>query len=107
MCTASCCRSLLRLCCAWRALCCARTGADVLVLIDGEARGPTTVSADAPKLSIRQSECTDVPPGSRHTCYHQRMLGKCDAAFMVRYAYCSQTCGRAPCPACEDKQPGE
>ncbi len=41
------------------------------------------VAADAPPLEIRLSNCTDVAPGTRHTCEQQRMFGKCDSEFMV------------------------
>ncbi|GLC65546.1 hypothetical protein PLESTF_000311200 [Pleodorina starrii] len=70
-----------------------------------EDDGPTTVAPDAPSLDVRMSTCTDVAPGTRHTCEQQRLFNKCDAEYMVRYAYCSQTCGRQPCKGCDDVAP--
>ncbi|KAJ9527658.1 hypothetical protein QJQ45_025927, partial [Haematococcus lacustris] len=38
---------------------------------DSDLGTPTTVDPLAPPLSVRLSTCTDVPPGSRHTCQQQ------------------------------------
>lgn len=70
-----------------------------------DSADPSTVAKDAPPLDARLSKCTDVAPGTRHTCAQQREWGKCDAEVMVKYAYCARTCGRAPCPTCDDKAP--
>ncbi|KXZ47750.1 hypothetical protein GPECTOR_33g632 [Gonium pectorale] len=70
-----------------------------------EEDGPTMVAPDAPSLEVRMNTCTDVAPGTRHTCEQQRLFGKCDAEYMTRYNYCAKTCGRAPCKACDDVQP--
>ncbi|MEW5300271.1 MAG: hypothetical protein WDW36_003212 [Sanguina aurantia] len=45
----------------------------------------------------RMTTCTDVPPGTVHTCAEQKALGKCEAPWMVNYYFCSETCGHAPC----------
>ena len=49
-----------------------------------EPDNPTFVDPSAPSLAVRLATCTDVAPGSRHTCAEQKGFGKCDAEYMVK-----------------------
>lgn len=49
-----------------------------------EPDNPTFVDPLAPSLAVRLATCTDVAPGSRHTCAEQKGFGKCDAEYMVK-----------------------
>lgn len=72
---------------------------------------PTTLPSPLPcrhplPAAGNLTACSDVAPDSQFTCAEQKDFGKCDQPFMIRGAYCLQTCGRCG-GGCTDNPPPE